>query len=64
MGVLHHIADPRPMLDEMHRVLRPGGEVIVMMYHRYSWKQMVVHSAEAPGRPALSRQDARAKSST
>lgn len=43
MGVLHHIEDPRPMLDEMHRVLRPGGEIIVMMYHRHSWKHLVVH---------------------
>lgn len=43
MGVLHHIEDPRPMLAEVHRVLRPGGEIIVMMYHRHSWKHLVVH---------------------
>jgi SAM-dependent methyltransferase len=43
MGVLHHIEDPRPMLAEMRRVLRPGGEIIVMMYHRHSWKHLVVH---------------------
>lgn len=43
MGVLHHIEDPRPMLAEMHRVLRPGGEIIMMMYHRHSWKYLVVH---------------------
>lgn len=42
MGVLHHIADPRPMLREAARVLRPGGELILMVYHRDSWKYRVV----------------------
>lgn len=42
MGVLHHIADPRPMLDEIHRVLRPGGQIILMLYHRNSWKYQVI----------------------
>jgi SAM-dependent methyltransferase len=42
MGVLHHIEDPRPMLAEMRRVLRPGGELILMLYHRHSWKYQVV----------------------
>ena len=42
MGVLHHIANPRPMVTEMRRVLRPGGELILMLYHRHSWKYHVV----------------------
>lgn len=42
MGVLHHIADPRPTVAEMHRVLRPGGHVIVMLYYRYSHKYVVL----------------------
>lgn len=42
MGVLHHISNPRPMVDEIHRVLRPGGRLIVMLYHRYSWKNLVL----------------------
>jgi len=42
MGVLHHVADPRPMVEEMFRVLRPGGRLIVMLYHRYSWKNLVL----------------------
>lgn len=42
MGVLHHIEDPRPMLAEMHRVLKPGGKLILMLYHRYSWKYLVI----------------------
>ena len=42
MGVLHHVADPRPMVEEMFRVLKPGGRLIVMLYHRYSWKNPVL----------------------
>lgn len=42
MGVLHHIADPRPMLAELRRVLKPGGRLILMLYHRNSWKYRVL----------------------
>ena len=42
MGVLHHVEDPRPMLAEAARVLRPGGELILMLYHRDSWKYRVL----------------------
>ena len=36
-GVLQYTDDPRRMLAEIHRVLRPGGEAILMVYNRYSW---------------------------
>ena len=42
MGVLHHVSNPRPMVDEIFRVLRPGGRLIVMLYHRHSWKNLVL----------------------
>jgi len=42
MGVLHHTANPAPMVSEMHRVLRPGGRCIVMLYNRHSWKTVVL----------------------
>jgi SAM-dependent methyltransferase len=42
MGVLHHIADPRSMIAEMRRVLKPGGRIILMLYHWGSWKYHVV----------------------
>lgn len=35
-GVIHHSASPESILDEIHRVLRPGGEVRLMVYHRRS----------------------------
>ncbi|MCP5095924.1 MAG: class I SAM-dependent methyltransferase [Chloroflexi bacterium] len=36
-GVLQYTADPHQMARELHRVLRPGGEAIVMVYNRISW---------------------------
>ena len=42
MGVLHHIADPKPMINEMYRVLKPGGKIILMLYNKRSYKNLVV----------------------
>lgn len=44
-GVLHHTPDTAGAVREIHRVLRPGGQTIVMLYHRNSlayWSQVVV----------------------
>ena len=35
-GVLHHIPDTDAAVREIHRVLRPGGQCLVMLYHRSS----------------------------
>lgn len=35
-GVVHHIPDTERAIAEMHRVLRPGGTALVMVYHRTS----------------------------
>jgi ubiquinone/menaquinone biosynthesis C-methylase UbiE len=36
-GVLHHTPGTRRALDEVRRVLAPGGEARVMLYSRRSW---------------------------
>ncbi len=33
-GVIHHSANTLNVLKEMHRVLKPGGVAVVMVYHR------------------------------
>jgi ubiquinone/menaquinone biosynthesis C-methylase UbiE len=35
-GVIHHSPRITAIVDEIHRVLRPGGEAVVMLYHRAS----------------------------
>jgi SAM-dependent methyltransferase len=36
-GVLHHTPDTRRALDEVRRVIQPGGEARIMLYSRRSW---------------------------
>ena len=36
-GVLHHTPDPARAVGEVHRVLKPGGTALVMLYHRRSF---------------------------
>ncbi len=36
-GVLHHTPNTAKSVDEAYRVLRPGGRIIIMLYHRRSW---------------------------
>jgi len=35
-GVLHHSPDTQRCLNEVRRVLKPGGEARIMIYHKYS----------------------------
>ena len=44
IGCLHHTGDLPRALDEVHRVLRPGGTAMVMLYNRHSWRQLVLHA--------------------
>lgn len=36
-GVLQYTADAQQMVNELYRVLRPGGTAIFMVYNKYSW---------------------------
>jgi ubiquinone/menaquinone biosynthesis C-methylase UbiE len=40
-GVLHHTPETKKAIGEIHRVLRPGGRAIVMLYHRDSYNYRV-----------------------
>lgn len=36
-GVLHHSPDTQGAIDETFRVLRPGGQAVIMLYCKSSW---------------------------
>ncbi|MBC8029371.1 MAG: class I SAM-dependent methyltransferase [Pyrinomonadaceae bacterium] len=40
-GVIHHSANTRKILEEIQRVLRPGGVAITMVYHRSFWSYYI-----------------------
>ena len=40
-GVLHHTPDIAAAVREVHRVLKPGGRAIVMLYHRGSYNYRI-----------------------
>ena len=36
-GVIHHTLDTEKALSEIHRVLKPGGRAVIMLYCKSSW---------------------------
>jgi SAM-dependent methyltransferase len=47
-GVLQYTADPERMVAEIHRVLKPGGEAILMVYNRNSWLNLMRKVTRVP----------------
>ncbi len=41
-GVIHHSADTEQVVREIYRVLRPGGQVMVMVYHRHALRNWIL----------------------
>jgi SAM-dependent methyltransferase len=41
IGCLHHTGDLPRAVAEVHRVLRPGGRAVVMLYNRHSFRFLV-----------------------
>jgi SAM-dependent methyltransferase len=44
IGCLHHTGDLQRAVSEVHRVLRPGGTAMVMLYNRHSWRQLLARA--------------------
>ena len=42
-GVIHLSSNTRKILEEIHRVLRPGGIAITMVYHRNLWNYYIAN---------------------
>lgn len=61
IGCLHHTGDLPRAVAEVHRVLRPGGTAMVMLYNRHSLRQLVLHW-QARKADANADQDERARS--
>ena len=40
-GVIHHSSDTKTILRQIHRVLKPGGELTFMVYHKSPWNTFV-----------------------
>lgn len=56
IGCLHHTGDLPKAVSEVHRVLKPGGAAVVMLYNRHSFRQLVWVSrlrSRTGDRPAL-----------
>ena len=39
-GALHHTPDTKKAIDEIHRVLKPNGKTIIMLYHKRSFEYL------------------------
>lgn len=47
-GVLQYTADTGKMIREIHRVLKPGGQAILMVYNRNSWLNLMRQVTNVP----------------
>jgi SAM-dependent methyltransferase len=41
IGCLHHTGDLQRAIDECHRLLRPGGSLVFMVYYAYSYRRFM-----------------------
>lgn len=47
-GVLHHAQDTAASIDEVYRVLKPGGVAKIMLYNRHSINELVHRITKVP----------------
>jgi 2-polyprenyl-3-methyl-5-hydroxy-6-metoxy-1,4-benzoquinol methylase len=49
-GVIHHTPHPARVLGQIRPLLKPGGTLKLMVYHRRSWKALWILLTEGKGR--------------
>ncbi|MBE0410330.1 MAG: class I SAM-dependent methyltransferase [Anaerolineales bacterium] len=47
-GVLPYTTHPEKMISEVYRVLKPGGEAILMVYNKFSWLNLLTKLTNVP----------------
>lgn len=47
-GVIPYTANPEKLIAEVNRVLKPGGEAILMVYNKYSWLSVLTKITNVP----------------
>ncbi len=43
-GVIHHAEHPQSIINQLHKLLRIGGEIKIMLYATHSWKNMLIQA--------------------
>ena len=43
-GVIHHSPNPEKIIENIYKVLKPGGELKIMLYATNSWKKIMIDS--------------------
>lgn len=43
-GVIHHTPHPRAVIESVRKLIRPGGELRLMLYARNSWKALMIEA--------------------
>lgn len=43
-GVIHHTPNPRAVIESARRVMKPDGELRIMLYARHSWKAIMIEA--------------------
>ena len=46
LGVLHQTESTQRAVSEVRRVLKPGGEAVITLYYKYSWKILLSQFAK------------------